>query len=193
MEEDPADNSEREARPSKTKRKKEMHALQDIGESLVQLDSKRLIELGLSDTLMEAVLEAKRIRKHGALRRQMQLIGKLMRDVDAEPIRKKLDLWGNLSTESTARLHQLERWRERLMADEQMQALNELGQKYPTADLRQLRTLARNAVKEKLANKAPKSFRALFQELQKIIPATDERRSEGIESTNRRCSFPGTA
>jgi ribosome-associated protein len=193
LEENLADNSEREARPSKTKRKKEMHALQDIGESLVQLDSRRLIELGLSDTLMEAVLEAKRIRKHGALRRQMQLIGKLMRDVDAEPIRKKLDLWGNLSAESTARLHQLERWRERLMADEQMQALNELGQKYPTADLQQLRTLARNAVKEKLANKAPKSFRALFQELQKIIPATDERRSEGIESTNRRCSFPGTA
>jgi ribosome-associated protein len=104
-----------------------------------------------------------------------------MRDVDAEPIRKKLDLWGNLRAESTARLHQLERWRVRLMADEQMQALNELGQKYPTADLRQLRTLARNAVKEKLANKAPKSFRALFQELQKIIPATDERRSEGID------------
>ena len=182
MEENLADNSEREARPSKTKRKKEMHALQDIGESLVQLDSKRLIELGLSDTLMEAVLEAKRIRKHGALRRQMQLIGKLMRDVDAEPIRKKLDLWGNLSAESTARLHQLERWRERLMADEQMQALDELAQKYPTADLQQLRTLARNAAKEKLANKAPKSFRALFQELQKIIPAaTDERRSEGID------------
>ena len=181
MEENPADNSEREARPSKTKRKKEMHALQDIGESLVQLDSRRLIELDLSDSLMEAVLEAKRIRKHGALRRQMQLIGKLMRDVDAQPIRKKLDLWGNLSAEGTARLHQLERWRERLMGDEQMQALDELGGKYPAADLQQLRTLARNAVKEKLANKAPKSFRALFQELQKIIPAADERRNEGID------------
>ena len=181
MEENLSDNSEREARPSKTKRKKEMHALQDMGESLVQLDSRRLIDLGLSDTLMEAVLEAKRIRKHGALRRQMQLIGKLMRDVDAEPIRKKLDLWGNASAESTARLHQLERWRERLMADEQMQALNELGRKYPDADLQRLRAFARNAVKEKLANKPPKSFRALFQELQKIIPITDERRSEGID------------
>lgn len=181
MEENPADNSEREARPSKTKRKKEMHALQDIGESLVQLDSRRLIELDLSDSLMEAVLEAKRIRKHGALRRQMQLICKLMRDVDAQPIRRKLDLWGNLSAEGTARLHQLERWRERLMGDEQMQALDELGGKYPAADLQQLRTLARNAVKEKLANKAPKSFRALFQELQKIIPAADERRNEGID------------
>lgn len=181
MEENLADNSEREARPSKTKRKKEMHALQDIGESLVQLDSRRLIELDLSDSLMEAVLEAKRIRKHGALRRQMQLIGKLMRDVDAQPIRKKLDLWGNLSAEGTARLHQLERWRERLMGDEQMEAFDELGGKYPAADLQQLRTLARNAVKEKLANKAPKSFRALFQELQKIIPAADERRNEGID------------
>ena len=182
MEEDLTDNSGQEARPSKTRRKKEMHALQDIGESLVQLDSRRLAELGLSDNLMDAVLEAKRIRKHGALRRQMQLIGKLMRTIDAEPIRKKLDLWGSLAAESTARLHQLERWRERLMTDEQMQALNELGQKYPDADLQQLHALARNAVKEKLANKPPKSFRALFQELQKIIPAaTDERRSEGID------------
>lgn len=182
MEENVADNSEREARPSKTKRKKEMHALQNIGESLVRLDSRRLIELGLPDTLMEAVLEAKRISKHGALRRQMQLIGKLMRDVDAEPIRKKLDLWGNSSAESTARLHQLERWRERLMADQQMQALSELGQKYPDADLQRLRALARNAVKEKLANKPPKSFRALFQELQKTIPAaTGERPGEGID------------
>lgn len=169
MEENPINNAGEHAPPSKTRRKKEMHALQDIGEQLVQLDHKRLLELGLPETLTEAIVEAKRMRKHGALRRQMQFIGKLMRDVDAEPIRKQLDLLNGLTLEHTARFHQLERWRERLLKDEQ--AIDELGQKYPAADLQRLRLLTRNAVKERLANKPPKSFRALFQELQKIIPA----------------------
>ena len=145
-----------------------MHALQDMGEQLIQLDIKRLAELDLPETLADAILEAKRIRKHGALRRQRQLIGKLMRDVDPAPIQEKLDAWNGLSSQHTAWLHLLERWRERLLADEL--ALGELGQKYPTADLQQLRLLTRNAEKERLANKPPKSFRMLFQELQKIIP-----------------------
>lgn len=169
MEENPANNAGEHAPPSKTRRKREMHALQDIGKQLVQLDHKRLLQLGLPETLTEAIVEAKRMRKHGALRRQMQLIGKLMRDVDAEPIRKQLDLLNGPTLEHTARFHQLERWRERLLKDEQ--ALAELGQKYPAADLQKLHALIRNAVKERLANKPPKSFRALFQELQKVIPA----------------------
>jgi ribosome-associated protein len=166
MQKNLTDNSEEP--PSKTRRKQEMHALQDIGEQLVQLDFKRLTELGLPDTLTDAILEARRMRKHGALRRQMQFIGKLMRNVDAEPIREKLDAWSGLNLKHTAWLHTLERWRERLLADEQ--AIGDLGQQYPAADLQQLRTLIRNAQKERLANKPPKSFRALFQELQRIIP-----------------------
>lgn len=162
------DNSEEQSPLSKTRRKQEMHALQDIGEQLVQLDVKRISELHLPDTLADAILDAKRMRKHGALRRQMQFIGKLMRNVDAAPIREKLDSWNGLSSRHTAWLHLLERWRERLLTDEQ--ALGELGQQYPVADLQHLRTLTRNAQKEKLASKPPRSFRALFQELQKIIP-----------------------
>ena len=173
MEENQTNNAGEESQLSKTRRKKEMHALQEIGEQLVQLDLKRLTDLGLPDRLMEAILEAKRIRAHGALRRQMQLIGKLMRSVDAEPIRKQLHLLESLTVEQTARLHLLERWRERLLADER--AIGDFGQQYPDADLQHLRTLARNAMKERLANKPPKSFRALFQELQKIIPGEPEK------------------
>lgn len=167
MQKNPTDDSE-QLRPSKTRRKQEMHALQDIGEQLVQLDLKRLTELDLPETLMAAILEAKQIRKHGALRRQMQFIGKLMRNVDAAPIREKFDFWSRMSLQRTARLHLLERWRDRILVDEQ--ALGELGQAYPAADLQQLRALVRNAQKERLANKPPKSFRALFQELQRVIP-----------------------
>lgn len=165
------DNSESELPASKTRRKREMHALQDIGEQLVQLDLKRLKELDLPETLADAVLEAKRMHKHGAIRRQMQFIGKLMRDLDAAPITQKLAAWNGLALQQTTWLHQLERWRERLLSDDQ--ALAELGQKFPAANLQQLRALIRNAQKERLANKPPKSFRALFQELQKFVPQTE--------------------
>lgn len=164
-------NSESELPASKTQRKREMHALQDIGEQLVQLELKRLKELDLPEMLADAVLEAKRMRKHGAIRRQMQFIGKLMRDLDAGPIAQKLAAWNGLALQQTAWLHQLERWRERLLSDEQ--ALAEIGQQYPAANLQQLRALIRNTQKERLANKPPKSFRALFQELQKFIPQTE--------------------
>lgn len=165
-------NSESELPLSKTRLKQQMHALQDIGEQLIQLDLRRLTELSLPEALTEAILEAKRMRKHGAIRRQMQFIGKLMRNVDATPIKQKLEAWNNVSLQQTAWLHGLERWRERLLSDEQ--ALGELAQQFPAADLQQLRALVRNAHKERLANKPPKSFRALFQELQKIIPQTVE-------------------
>ncbi|MBA4142227.1 MAG: DUF615 domain-containing protein [Nitrosospira sp.] len=170
MQNDATNNSEEDPAPSKTRRKQQMHALQDIGEQLVQLDLKRLNELGLPETLADAILEAKRMRKHGAIRRQKQLIGKLMRGIDAAPIRQKLDQWNGLASQHTAWLHLLERWRERLLTDEE--ACGELAQSYPAADVQRLRALARSAHKEKLANKPPKSFRALFQELQRIIPAS---------------------
>ncbi|MBA2659685.1 MAG: DUF615 domain-containing protein [Nitrosospira sp.] len=165
-------NSEQNLPPSKTRRKQEMHALQDIGEKLVQLDFKRISELGLPETLTVAIREAKKMHKHEARRRQMQYIGKLMRDVDVAPILEKFDSWSGVTLQHTAWLHLLERWRVRLLADEQ--ALAELGQKYPAADLQHLRVLTRNAHKEKLANKPPRSFRAIFHELQAIIPENPE-------------------
>jgi ribosome-associated protein len=166
------DNLEQTVPLSKTRRKKEMHALQDMGERLVQLDLKHLEGLELPEILMDAILEARRIRAHGARRRQMQLIGKLMRDVDASPIQEKLGLLNGMNRQQAARLHLLERWRDRLLADEP--ALTELGQAYPGADIQKLRTLIRNTNSEKLADKPPRSFRALFQELQQIIPSDGE-------------------
>ena len=168
MQKKPENNSEQNLPPSKTRRKQEMHALQDIGEQLVQLDLKRISELGLPETLTDAIHEAKQMHKHGARRRQMQYIGKLMRDVDVAPILEEFDLWSGVTLQHTAWLHLLERWRVRLLEDDQ--ALAELGQKYPAADLQHLRILMRNTHKEKLANKPPRSFRALFHELQTIIP-----------------------
>jgi ribosome-associated protein len=153
--------------PSKTQRKKDMHALQAIGEQLVELDPKKLVEFDLPEILIDAINHARPIQAHGARRRQLQYIGRLMREVDALPIQQKLDSWQQTSKHQTARLHQLERWRDRLLNDSQ--ALTKFAQQYPHADLQRLRLLIRNAQKEKAADKPPKNFRLLFQELQGII------------------------
>ena len=179
MQNDLKDDPEQDIAPSKTRRKQEMHALQDIGEQLVELNSKQLAELDLPEALMDAIIEARRLRKHEARRRQMQFIGKLMREVDTAPIREKFAAWGGVTLQHTAWLHLLERWRGRLLAVEQ--AFAELGRNYPAADLQRLRTLTRNAHKEKLANKPPKSFRAMFHELQTIIPGASGRMDAAIE------------
>lgn len=159
--------------PSKTRRKREMLALQDMGEELVALGAGKLEELDLPDLLREAVLEARRITRFGALRRQMQYIGKLMRDVDPTPIRARLDAWNGVSVEETARLHRIERWRTRLLEDDQ--ALSELLDAHPQADAQRLRTLVRNAKREAEAGKPPKSFRELFQALRDILNHAEEK------------------
>jgi ribosome-associated protein len=153
--------------PSKTKRKQEMHALQDIGEELVGLNKDRLAQLNLPDNLLAAIVEARRMTRHEPRRRQMQYLGKLMRTVDAEPIQAKLDEWNDVTRVQSAKFHTLERWRERLLTDEK--ALSDLVLEYARADIQQIRTLIRNAQKEAAAAKPPKSSRVLFKLLREMI------------------------
>jgi ribosome-associated protein len=154
-------NEELDAEPtSKTKRKAEMDELQDIGVRLVGLSKERLAKLDLPERLLDAVNEAKRITANGATRRQKQYIGSLMREVDVAPIVDQLQRWDGKHTAENAYFHQLERWRDRLIADERL--VSEWMIKYPQTDSQQLRTLIRNAQREQSANKAPKSSRALF-------------------------------
>lgn len=154
--------------PSKTKIKKQMHDLQDIGEQLVELSTDKLKELDLPERLFDAVQEMKRINKFGAQRRQMQYIGRLMRDVEPAPIVAKLEAWSGKSQQHIAWLHRIERWRDRLLEDES--ALTELLADHPAADAQRLRTLIRNAHKEKELLKPPKSYREIFQALRDIMP-----------------------
>ena len=145
---------EEELQISKTQRKREMQALQELGEELVALGADKLAELELPSRLLDAVLDAKRISKFGALRRQMQYLGRLMRDADADAIRSQLDVWKGASVAETARVHAIERWRTRLIGDEL--ALGELLDQYPRADAQRLRALVRN-IKREAAAKKPKS------------------------------------
>ena len=157
---------------SKTRRKAEMDALQDLGVKLVALPKDKLAKLELPETLADAVKEAKRITSNGALRRQMQYLGRLMRDIDPTPIIDQLQRWEGKHSAETAHFHQIERWRERLLQEEG--ALSEFMQRYPGTDSQQLRTLIRNGRREHLENKPPKSSRGLFRLLREICEGNDE-------------------
>ena len=163
--------------PSKTQRKKMMLALQDLGAELVALNEEQLASMALPENLYDAVVAAKRITRLEARRRQFQYIGKLMRTIDPEPIRARLDTWKASSREHAARLHHLERWRERLLADES--ALVELLSAYPCADAQQLRVLIRNVQRERATDAPPRSYRALFQLLRETL-------AEGRDEKNER-------
>lgn len=153
-------------RPSKSQKKRDMHALQDMGETLASLSAERLSKVPLPERLRDAVEECRRITKHEARRRQLQYIGKLMRDVDPEPIRAALDIILGLSKAEVARQHRLERLRERLLEDEGV--LGEIATAYPGADLQHLRNLRRNAIKDREAAKPPRAFREIFQILREL-------------------------
>lgn len=153
---------------SKTQRKRAMHALQDLGEALVALSDERLAALDLPEPLRDAVDEARRLKGFEARRRQVQYIGRLMREVDPAPIRARIETWEGNSRAHAAWLHDVERWRERLLAD--ADALTELAGACPNADLQQLRTLVRNARAESAAGKPPRHYRALFRALKELLP-----------------------
>jgi ribosome-associated protein len=159
---------EEELPPSKTKIKKQMHELRDLGKELTELGKDQLAQLDIPESLRDAIREMKSINKFGAIKRQMQYIGKLMRDVDTAPILAKLDAWKGKSQHHIAYMHQLERWRDRLMENDA--ALTQLLAAHPQADAQRLRTLIRNAHKEIEAGKPPKNYREIFQVLREIIP-----------------------
>ena len=83
------------SKPSKSARKRETLALQTLGERLIELAPEQLASIGLDEALLEAILAAKSIRAHGALRRQKQLIGKLMRGIDPAPVAAALEAFGS--------------------------------------------------------------------------------------------------
>jgi ribosome-associated protein len=147
--------------PSRTQIKRAMLELQELGDALLELPSAQLAAFSLPEELARAIAEAKRISSHGAKRRQRQYIGRLMRDVDAEPIRTRLAIIEGRSRDAGARQRRLERWRERLIDDDA--ALTEFATAHPGADLQALRALIRNARKELAEGRPPRAQRELFR------------------------------
>ncbi len=167
-ESEPGDDnaSDGERYVSKSQRKRDMEALQDMGTELLELAPGRLRKMGLPEDLLAALLECQRITSNGALRRQRQFIGKLMRDVDADRIAAQLASVKGESDAVKAKFHALENWRARLIEDDA--ALTHWLARHPGSDARQLRQLIRNARREAELGKPPKSSRVLFRVLREI-------------------------
>ena len=161
----PPENQNDDA-PSKSARKREMAQLQRLGEELTTLPEARLKDMDLPEDLLEAVLDLRRFPGREAKRRQLQYIGKLMRSVDAAPIAAALEALRNGAAAVNARHHALERWRERLLADETQIAV--ICAARPQADMRRLRQLRLAALRERAEAKPPRAGRELFRLLRQL-------------------------
>ena len=149
--------------PSKTAKKKAMLGMQAIGTALVELNDIQLKGLELPEELAAAIREMRRTRGHEGKRRQMQYIGRIMRQVDSAAIGAKLDQIKQPAKREVARLHHAERWRDRLMKDPR--AFTELEAVRPDADLTEIRQLVHDARDEAAKKRPPKAFRELFRVL----------------------------
>jgi ribosome-associated protein len=155
------------APPSKTRRKQDMHALQQLGVALVALDAKRLATLDLPEPLANAIALARKVTQHEARRRQMQYIGRLMRDVDAEPIRDALAAWAEGSQRERAHFAALERWRDHVL--DEPDGLQAFVAAHPAAPREALAALVADARAERARGAPPRNARALFRALKRIL------------------------
>jgi ribosome-associated protein len=149
--------------PSKTRRKRAMEALQSLGEQLVALDAGRLATLDLPERLADAIALARTVTRHEARRRQMQYIGRLMRDVDPVPIEAALNRFAEGPAQDKARFAALERWRTRLL--DEPAALDAFVAAHPRAERAALADLVARARAERGGSGPPHHQRALFRML----------------------------
>ncbi|MBN8507401.1 MAG: DUF615 domain-containing protein [Burkholderiales bacterium] len=160
--------------PSKTQRKRASHELQRLGEALAQLPDDRLAPLALPEGLHDALAEYRRTRSHEGRRRQLQYVGKLMREVDPEPLREAVAGSRLGSARETLRLHEAERWRDALLADDA--ALADWLQAQPGNDAQRLRSLLRAARREAALpaeRRNPRPYRELYRFIHDALGADD--------------------
>ncbi len=158
------DEQEEDLPKSKSQIKREMHELQALGKQLVELPPKQLVDIPLSEKIRDAIVAAKTL-KHGAIRRQLQYIGRLMQKENEESIRTMLHKLQQPHKDEVRAFHQLEQWRDQLLQDDQ-DLLNELAikfEKFRPSTRQTIDTKCKR--KEQELNKPPKSARLLFKYL----------------------------
>lgn len=159
-------------RPNKTQIKKEIRLLNDLGKELIRMPDSAVKKVPLSDAMRRAITDGKRFSK-GALQRQLRRIANLMQHEDLEAIQLEIQRQKQPSKQQTAALHQLEQWRDRLIAGDE-KLLTELIDQFDNIDRQQIRQLVRNAKLEFERQKPPKSARGLFKYLSELKKQTPE-------------------
>lgn len=163
---DEADHSQ--SPPSKTRLKQDALALQKLGEDLLEVPEADWIALDLPEKLIQALHEARRIHaRHGARKRQLQYVGKLMREIDAEPVHEYFRHRQLQARQQVQAHHDLEHWRDRMLAEADS-AIEAFVEQHEQADRQHLRQLVRQARKEHEQHKPPKSSRMLFRYLREV-------------------------
>lgn len=152
---------------SKSQVKREMQALRDLGEELVALPLVSLNKFSLPERLFDAIVLAQSL-KRDALRRQIQRVGKLLREEDDLAIRQLLSQISQPQRDEVQAFHKLEQWRDKLLGGDDG-AINELVSYFPDADRQHLRQLVRNTKKEQQQDKPPKNARLLFQYVKGLL------------------------
>ena len=150
--------------PTKGELKRQAHSVQELGERLIETPDAVLEGLDLPEKLLDAVQLARRITSHGALLRQKMYIGKLMRKIDVEPIRERLESQDAARRNEARRFHRVERWRDRLV-EEGDAALAELLAAHPGLDNPPFRTLAAEAHAQRGREGSQRHSRSLFRAL----------------------------
>jgi len=163
----PSDN-----RPSKSARKREASAAQDLGTRLIALRESELRTLNLDERLLDAILLAKRITARGGLARQRQYIGKLMRDVDPAPIETALGAQSRHAALDAEKHKRVETWRARLLK-EGLPALDELVRLRPEAERKSLQSLMQKATSTRVdPGSRETASRELFRALRSLFEAS---------------------
>jgi ribosome-associated protein len=156
-------------RPSKTQLKQQMHELQRLGQRLVELPAAQLQRVALPERLMDQIEMARRIKGREALRRQLQYIGRLMREVDVEAIRASLGAASGESDAAVGLMHRCERLREQLLGDDE--ALTRFLADHRDVDVQWLNAKIRAARREREVGGAPRHLRELYRWLHQQLQA----------------------
>lgn len=183
---DDAYDDDWEEGPSKSELKRRMTGLQQLGEKLTQLTPAQLAKVAITDQrLIEAIDQAKRINARGGKRRQLQYIGKLMRDIDAEPIRQAIQDLEQGNQAENQRFHRLENLRDILLTRGDA-GLESVIEQLPGADRQHLRQLLRKHQREVSEGKPQATARKIFRYLR----ALDD--SESLDSSSDNGDSPDT-
>ncbi|MGB1236795.1 MAG: ribosome biogenesis factor YjgA [Pseudomonadales bacterium] len=153
---------------SRSELKREAEAFQELGVKLSQLKPGQLEKVEIRDQLRDALDEIKRLKpRSNALKRHFQYIGKLMRYENAEAIQHSLNSFDETHEEYNKKFHRLEKWRDRLINNEQGM-MDVILNEYPQTDIQHLRQLVRNTQREIAAGKKPISSKKLFKYLREL-------------------------
>ncbi len=153
---------------SKTQRKKDCDAMQEIGERMIKLNTDELDQIDMDSELRNAIDEARHLKSHGALKRQKQYIGKIIRSLDAEHLQQQLDRILHKHDIHSAEFKRLEKWRDNIIENGD-EGINAFIKEYPDTDRHHLRQLLRNAIKEKKNDKPPAAARQIFKYLREVV------------------------